>query len=141
MTLSSWTSDKSMYYILAVYLIMLRVVFRYSNSIQLHPYLKQTLSLRSYLPLKKFQVEALNSFNQGKNVMVNSCTGSGKTLAYLVPIMHRILTQPTSKVLILTLNAQLTMQVQRQIKSLDPEGRIRSQQILRPKRILHSQSQ
>ena len=82
--------------------------------------------------LKDFQIEALDAFEEGNNVFVNSCTGSGKTLAYLLPVINHLYRQPVRDkhsglkgALLLTLNKELVGQVYQEAKLIDVEKRLK----------------
>jgi superfamily II DNA/RNA helicase len=61
---------------------------------------------------------------------MNTPTGSGKTLAYLVPIMNRLLNLKENQsnqqrgAIIMVPTKELGVQVYRQIRLLDQEGRL-----------------
>ena len=60
---------------------------------QLHPQLITSLKNMNVTICSSIQASAIPMIMQGDNVMVGAETGSGKTLAYLLPILHRILTE------------------------------------------------
>eukprot|EP00397_Hematodinium_sp_SG-2012_P020926 GEMP01021591.1.p1 GENE.GEMP01021591.1~~GEMP01021591.1.p1 ORF type:complete len:703 (+),score=196.11 GEMP01021591.1:55-2109(+) len=65
------------------------------------------------------QYKAIPVCLRGQDVMCKAVTGSGKTLAYLVPLVHRILTDPGSmRGLIIVPTKELSVQVHQVCSSL-----------------------
>ncbi|WP_026374761.1 DEAD/DEAH box helicase [Aestuariibacter salexigens] len=85
--------------------------------------LKKVLHTHQFDELTDIQAQAIPYALMGKDLLASSKTGSGKTLAYLIPAVHRLLTQrPLSRqdarVLILAPTRELAKQVYREAKWL-----------------------
>ncbi|KAK2467067.1 hypothetical protein APHAL10511_001325 [Amanita phalloides] len=57
----------------------------------------EALKSRNIDKLYTHQVAAIQSFNQGKNVVVSTSTASGKSIIYQVPVLSSLLVNPASK--------------------------------------------
>ncbi|NVK32414.1 MAG: DEAD/DEAH box helicase [Gammaproteobacteria bacterium] len=81
----------------------------------LHADLKRALAKHNIDTPTEVQQQSLQSGLEGKDLYVSSETGSGKTLAFLLPLFHRLLTQPDNKqstrALILVPTRELAQQI------------------------------
>jgi DEAD/DEAH box helicase domain-containing protein len=67
----------------------------------LDPRLCDTLRARGIAELYTHQAEAVAHVLAGRNVVVTTPTASGKTLCYNLPVLHRILVEPSTRALYL----------------------------------------
>ena len=67
----------------------------------LDPRLCETLRARGINQLYTHQAEAVAHVLAGRNVVVTTPTASGKTLCYNLPVLHRILVEPSTRALYL----------------------------------------
>ena len=65
----------------------------------LHPEITRCLNEQGISHLWQHQLDALDSFEQGSNVVIATGTASGKSLCYQLPIIQQALTSPTSRAL------------------------------------------
>ncbi|MDP2969593.1 MAG: DEAD/DEAH box helicase, partial [Deltaproteobacteria bacterium] len=63
----------------------------------LHPLLKEALRSEGIESLYSHQAEAIKHVQEGRDVVVVTPTASGKTLCYNLPVLNRILSDPSSK--------------------------------------------
>jgi DEAD/DEAH box helicase domain-containing protein len=67
----------------------------------LDPRLCETLRARGIASLYTHQAEAVEHVLAGRNVVITTPTASGKTLCYNLPVLHRILVEPSTRALYL----------------------------------------
>lgn len=94
----------------------------YVKDLNIHEELKNALINIGILRLYKYQEEALNRIEQGKNVLIISGTGTGKTEAFLIPILDLALKRGDRSVLIYPTKALARDQldrIRRLTKNLD----------------------
>src|SRR5450756_859161 len=63
----------------------------------LHPALRQVLGTRGVERLYVHQAESIRLIGEGKNVVVVTPTASGKTLCYNLPVLNRLLADPSAR--------------------------------------------
>jgi DEAD/DEAH box helicase domain-containing protein len=66
-----------------------------------HPALVEALKKKGFASLFSHQRQAWEKVNQGKNVVVVTPTASGKTLCYNLPVLDRILKEPSARAIYL----------------------------------------
>jgi superfamily II DNA/RNA helicase len=93
------------------------------------------LQEKGFESLTPVQEKSILPALQGKDIVVSSKTGSGKTLAFLVPALHRLLTNKAlsrqdPRVLILAPTRELAKQVFLEVKSLGQKLSITSSLIV-----------
>ncbi len=77
--------------------------------------------------LKPMQEAAINTIQQGKDVVILSPTGSGKTLAFLLPILKMIeIDRNGVQVLILTPSRELALQIEQVFRQLQSGFKVNS---------------
>ena len=83
------------------------------NSLKLHPSLLSGVKELGFLRPTPIQLEAIPPAVEGRDVLACAMTGSGKTAAFLLPILHRLLsnTRGTTRALILTPTRELAAQI------------------------------
>ena len=67
----------------------------------LHPALRQVLGARGVDRLYIHQAESIRLIGEGKNVVVVTPTASGKTLCYNLPVLDRLLADPSARAMYL----------------------------------------
>jgi len=77
------------------------------------PRLMQGIRDMGYREPTPVQVEAIPVIMSGKDVIANAQTGTGKTAAFLLPILHRLISEPgdETKALVLVPTRELAIQV------------------------------
>jgi DEAD/DEAH box helicase domain-containing protein len=68
---------------------------------QLHEELKEFLRRRGIEQLYCHQAEMFERASQGKNLVITTSTSSGKTLSFLLPVVQKILEDPTTRAIFL----------------------------------------
>ncbi|HET6925004.1 MAG TPA: DEAD/DEAH box helicase, partial [Candidatus Saccharimonadales bacterium] len=59
---------------------------------------------------------------EGKDVIGIANTGTGKTAAFAIPILHRLMTDPTAKALIVAPTRELAMQIEEECRTIGKGG-------------------
>lgn len=81
--------------------------------------LKTTIAQKGFLRPTEIQARTIESLTQGKNLIGIANTGTGKTGAFLIPIIHRLLTEEKRfQSLIVLPTRELALQVEEEFKSL-----------------------
>ncbi|MFS1705119.1 DEAD/DEAH box helicase family protein, partial [Alteromonas sp. AMM-1] len=93
------------------------------TDLPVHHTIVSRLQDKQFTELTDVQEQTILPALLGKDIMASSKTGSGKTLAFLVPIVHRLLTQKAlskkdPRVLILAPTRELAKQVFSEVKWL-----------------------
>lgn len=92
------------------------------KALPLHTQLLKALEKLDFTEATAVQAQTIPATMAGKDLMVSAQTGSGKTAAFLLPILHRMLTQeaPNSgtRALILLPTRELALQTQQHFEQL-----------------------
>lgn len=90
------------------------------SELPLSPYLQSRLAAAEFITPTAVQAAAIPHALNGKDILATAQTGTGKTLAFLVPIIERLLAQPTKGVqaIVLVPTRELAMQINRQYEQL-----------------------
>lgn len=97
--------------------------FEYGE-IPVHPQLKANLLKKGYKLPTPIQDQAIPHILEGRDILGIANTGTGKTAAFLVPLLHRAISDPKMKVLILAPTRELAVQIQDEFNALAKELRI-----------------
>jgi ATP-dependent RNA helicase RhlE len=83
------------------------------KTLGLHPSLVQAIRDMRYEQPTPVQAEAIPAVLAGRDVIATAQTGTGKTAAFLLPILHKLLSEPrnTTRVLIVTPTRELAQQI------------------------------
>ncbi|MHB9147373.1 MAG: DEAD/DEAH box helicase [Candidatus Amoebophilus sp.] len=84
----------------------------------LSPVLTQALDKLSFTQPTAIQAKAIPLALQQKDILGSAQTGTGKTLAFAIPLINKLLSDPTSMGLILTPTRELAQQVATNINQL-----------------------
>jgi ATP-dependent RNA helicase RhlE len=82
----------------------------------MHPLLQENIARRDFVVPSPIQDEAIPHGLAGRDVIGIANTGTGKTLAFAVPVLHRLLTQPDAKALIVAPTRELAQQIEQECK-------------------------
>lgn len=85
-----------------------------SSFLELDPKINKALALCGYTQPTPIQAQAIPAILAGQDVVASSQTGSGKTAAFVLPALHYLSKQPSSKqtrILILTPTRELASQI------------------------------
>ena len=93
-------------------------------STSIPPALQDALRMRGQLPLYTHQVRAVESALRGENVVLSTPTASGKSLGYTVPVLTRLLEQPSLRALYLFPTKALAHDQQAETEALITDGRL-----------------
>lgn len=84
---------------------------------KIHKTLKKSIAHRGFTVPTPIQDKAIPAVLEGKDVIGLANTGTGKTAAFLVPMIHKILNNPTEKVLIVVPIRELAIQIQEEFQA------------------------
>ncbi len=83
---------------------------------QLHPELQKWMGQNGYKQLYSHQAEMFEKAHAGKNVVITTGTASGKSLSFYLPVMQRILENPSRRAIFIYPTKALTKDQFRNIK-------------------------
>lgn len=96
----------------------------------LHERLQRAITAAGFQTPTPIQAAAIPIALSGRDLLGTAQTGTGKTAAFALPILHRLLTNPSTtrqtRVLVITPTRELAEQVQAHIRQLAIHTRIRS---------------
>jgi ATP-dependent RNA helicase RhlE len=78
--------------------------------------LKDNIIKKGYVTPTPIQDQAIPQVLSGRDVVGIANTGTGKTAAFLIPLIHKVLSQPKENVLILVPTRELAMQIDEELK-------------------------
>lgn len=79
--------------------------------------IKDNIAKKAYVTPTPIQDQVIPSVLAGKDVIGVANTGTGKTAAFLIPLLHKIISDPTQKILIVAPTRELAMQIKQELKS------------------------
>ncbi|MFO7807501.1 MAG: DEAD/DEAH box helicase [Candidatus Moraniibacteriota bacterium] len=82
------------------------------NSLAINSQLKESVKNRGYTNLTPIQDKIIPLVLEGRDVIGLANTGTGKTAAFLIPIIHKILSNPKDKTLVVVPTRELATQIQ-----------------------------
>ena len=82
--------------------------------------LKKNVLGRGYMTPTPIQDKIIPHILRGSDVVGIANTGTGKTAAFLIPLIHKILTNPKEKILIVVPTRELAIQIETEFKSFVP---------------------
>lgn len=89
------------------------------NEIQLDGRLKSALAQKGFVYPTQIQAESIQPLLEGRDIVGIANTGTGKTGAFLIPVIHRLLTEKKSfQTLIVLPTRELALQVDHEFRSL-----------------------
>ena len=89
-----------------------------------HQGLMSNIKAKGYLKPTKIQDEAIPHIIAGRDVLGIANTGTGKTAAFALPLINKILNNPTERILIMSPTRELAIQIQQEFRSFIPGLRI-----------------
>lgn len=78
---------------------------------KLHPIIEKNISVKGYKNPSPIQDQVIDSILQGRDVIGLASTGTGKTAAFLLPIIQKIVNDPSQKAIIVTPTRELALQI------------------------------
>ncbi len=94
------------------------------NELEIHDVLKRSIASRGFTAPTPIQDEAIPFILAGRDIIGLASTGTGKTAAFLIPLIHKILTDPLEKALIVVPTRELAIQIQEEFFALSQRLRI-----------------
>lgn len=88
--------------------------------------IKANITAKGYTNPTPIQDQVIPLILEGKDVIATANTGTGKTAAFLIPLVHKILTKQSKRVLIITPTRELALQIQTELKSFADNTYIKS---------------
>ncbi len=79
--------------------------------------IKANITAKGYTTPTPIQDQVIPLILDGKDIIATANTGTGKTAAFLIPLIHKILTKQSNRVLIITPTRELALQIQTELKS------------------------
>lgn len=84
----------------------------------LHPLIQNNVSRMGFTNPSPIQDQAIPIGLAGKDVVGIANTGTGKTAAFAVPVLHRLMTDPSAKAIILAPTRELAQQIEEQCRQI-----------------------
>ena len=78
---------------------------------ELHDHIKKNISKKGYSTPTPIQDQAIPHILKGSDVVGIANTGTGKTAAFLLPLLHKVISNPTESVLIIVPTRELAQQI------------------------------
>lgn len=107
-----------------------QAVYQVTNNFEdfpIQPELIRRIKERGYTTPTEIQDKSINPILEGKNVIGVAGTGTGKTGAFLIPIINRLLINPTHfDTLIITPTRELALQIEDEFRKLTKGSRLHS---------------
>ena len=86
----------------------------------LHPTLLANIKTKGFISPTSIQDQAILPILEKRDVLGIADTGTGKTAAFAIPLINRILKNPSERILIMAPTRELAMQIKQDIRSLTP---------------------
>ena len=87
------------------------------ESLTIDKRLKTNILSREYKILMPIQEKVIPAILEGKDVIGIANTGTGKTAAFLIPIIEKVIKNPSYRALIITPTRELALQIQEELRS------------------------
>ncbi len=84
----------------------------------IEPLLHQNLQAKDYITPSPIQDQTIPLGLAGHDIVGIANTGTGKTAAFAIPTLHRLLTEPDAKALIIAPTRELAQQIEEECRSL-----------------------
>lgn len=85
---------------------------------KLHPLIHNNLAAMGYSTPSPIQDRAIPHGLAGKDIVGIANTGTGKTAAFAVPVLHKLITEPTAKAIVLAPTRELAEQIEQQCRTI-----------------------
>ncbi|MFC1623389.1 DEAD/DEAH box helicase [Patescibacteria group bacterium] len=86
------------------------------DDLKINKKIKQAIASRGFKSPTPIQEKAIPAVLRGGDVIGLANTGTGKTATFLIPLIHKILTNPQEKVLIMVPVRELAIQIEQELK-------------------------
>ncbi|MCR9142656.1 MAG: DEAD/DEAH box helicase [bacterium] len=96
------------------------------TEVDLHPDLQEAIASAGFTEMTQIQADCIGPGLEGRDIAGVSQTGTGKTIAFLLPILHKILSEelPGPAALIVTPTRELCLQIADEANKLCGENKI-----------------
>lgn len=94
------------------------------DDLAIHDALKRAIANRGFTTPTPIQDQAVSLILAGHDVIGLANTGTGKTAAFLIPLVHKILTNPYEKALVVVPTRELATQIQEEFRALSQKFNI-----------------
>ena len=84
----------------------------------IHPRLKAEITTKGYEFPTPIQDKSIPHILKGEDVVGIANTGTGKTAAFLIPLIHKVVSDEKQKVLIMVPTRELALQIEQELRSL-----------------------
>lgn len=84
----------------------------------IHELIKMNLSIKGYVAPSPIQDQAIPVGLDGKDIVGIANTGTGKTAAFAVPVLHRLMSEENTKVLIIAPTRELAQQIEDECRQI-----------------------
>ena len=75
------------------------------------PQIMSNVTSKGYTTPTPIQDQAIGAIMEGRDVIGLAATGTGKTAAFLLPLIHKVVSNPQEKVIIITPTRELAVQI------------------------------
>jgi ATP-dependent RNA helicase RhlE len=80
--------------------------------------IKNNLSIKGFVMPSPIQDQAIPVGLTGRDIVGIADTGTGKTAAFAIPVLHRLMTEPNAKVLIIAPTRELAQQIEDECRQI-----------------------
>jgi ATP-dependent RNA helicase RhlE len=94
------------------------------HDFEIHPIIKRNIKVKGFTAPSPIQDQAIPHGLAGKDVIGIANTGTGKTVAFAVPVINRLLNDPTAKALIVAPTRELAQQIEEERRFLARGGKL-----------------
>ncbi len=85
---------------------------------EIHPRLKAEITTKGYEFPTPIQDKTIPHILAGKDVVGVANTGTGKTAAFLIPLIHKVVSDKSQKILVMVPTRELAIQIEQELRSL-----------------------
>lgn len=96
------------------------------QSFAIHPRLKEEIVKKGYESPTPIQDKVIPQVLLGRDVVGIANTGTGKTAAFLIPLIHKVATNRSEKVLVVAPTRELALQINEELRSFTAGAQIYS---------------
>jgi len=90
------------------------------------PILQRNITAKGYRTPSPIQDQSIPVSLTGKDIVGIANTGTGKTAAFAIPMLHRLITQPNARALIMAPTRELAQQIEEECRALSAGSGIHS---------------
>jgi len=88
------------------------------DDFEVHELIKQNLKTRGFTTPTPIQDQAIPHGLSGKDIVGIANTGTGKTIGFALPLLHRLITEPESRALIMAPTRELAQQIEDECRAV-----------------------